>query len=146
MEFTGLGIALLVLLLAITIAWWLATTRTARHNRRRQRVAQRGETIAERLLEDAGYRIEDRQVTARWTMQIDGVPTEVHCRADLVVRRRRRRLVAEVKTGARAPDPTLPATRRQLLEYRLAFEADGLLLVDVPERKIIEVEFPYPAR
>ncbi|MFT4624125.1 MAG: hypothetical protein ACI8PZ_002784 [Myxococcota bacterium] len=134
-----------VLLFAITLAWRRASTRTGRNNRRRQRVAQRGEVLAESLLAAAGFRVEDRQVTARWSMHIDGEPHEVHCRADLIVTRRRRRYVAEVKTGERAPDPTLPATRRQLLEYRLAFDVDGLLLVDVPGREVIEVEFPYPS-
>ena len=134
------------LLLLLAVGWWRAATRTGRHNRRRQRTAQRGELRAERLLSDAGYRIEDRQVTARWSMWIDGEPHEVTCRADLLVRRRRRRYVAEVKTGDRAPDPTLPATRRQLLEYRLAFDVHGLLLVDVPAGRVIEVDFPYPDR
>ena len=33
--------------------------------------------------------------------------------------------VAEVKTGRLAPRIDTPATRRQLLEYRLAFDVDG---------------------
>ncbi len=77
---------------------------------------------------------------AVWTMWIDGEPVEVGVRADLWVGLGERRYVAEVKTGGRAPDPTHPATRRQLLEYRVAFEPDGLLLVDAEEGRIILVE------
>src|SRR5690349_15073624 len=51
-------------------------------------------------------------------------------------------LVAEVKTGDEAPSVTTAATRRQLLEYHVAFGADGVLLV-CPERKAIHrIVFP----
>jgi hypothetical protein len=36
------------------------------------------------------------------------------------------------------------ATRRQLLEYRLAFDVDGVLLVDVETGEVSEVEFNLP--
>ncbi|HET9625604.1 MAG TPA: hypothetical protein VFP84_29760, partial [Kofleriaceae bacterium] len=39
------------------------------------------------------------------------------------------RLVAEVKTGEVAPRLATAATRRQLLEYLVAFGVDGVLLV-----------------
>ena len=35
-----------------------------------------------------------------------------------------------------------PATRRQLLEYLLAHEADGALLVDMDAEVVVHVEFP----
>jgi hypothetical protein len=51
-------------------------------------------------------------------------------------------LVAEVKTGEAAPSLATAATRRQLLEYHVAFAADGVLLV-CPERGAIHrIEFP----
>ena len=55
-------------------------------------------------------------------------------------------LVAEVKTGEAAPSLATAATRRQLLEYHVAFAADGVLLV-CPERGAIHrIEFPLAAR
>jgi hypothetical protein len=63
-------------------------------------------------------------------------------RADLLVQRDGALFVAEVKTGSRAPDPSFPATRRQLLEYLMVFEPDGLLLVDMEREAVMEVEFP----
>ena len=63
-------------------------------------------------------------------------------RADLLVSRGARRFVAEVKTGARAPRIETAATRRQLLEYAVAYDVDGVLLVDMEEHTISEVEFP----
>ena len=55
------------------------------------------------------------------------------------------RLVAEVKTGEAAPSLATAATRRQLLEYHVAFAVDGVLLV-CPERGAIHrIEFSLPA-
>ena len=101
---------------------------------------------AERLLERNGFRIEDRQVTGRWTLVVDGEPVQVTCRADLLVRRRRRRFVAEVKSGELGARATAPATRRQLLEYRTVFAVDGVLLVDMVHGTIHEVSFPEHER
>ncbi len=129
------------IVVVVTLAWWLSG-RPARAIRRRARRAARGEDRAERLLARAGYSIEARQVVRRWPMVVDGDAVEATLRADLIVRRRRRRYVAEVKTGSVATNPTDPATRRQLLEYRLAFDVDGVLLIDMERRRILPIEFP----
>jgi Holliday junction resolvase-like predicted endonuclease len=136
-----LGLAL-VLLALFALLWWRARTRTGRENRARGKVARRAEQGAVRLLERQGYEILEFQLTARWTVLVDGEERDVHSRADLLVRRRRRRYIAEVKSGRMAPDPTRPATRRQLLEYRLAFDVDGVLLVDMEQGVVHEVAFP----
>lgn len=79
---------------------------------------------------------------------VDGEPLAVELHADYLVEGqpgddgRCERLVAEVKTGDQAPLLTTAATRRQLLEYRVAWRADGVLLV-CPERgQIHRVDFP----
>ncbi len=106
--------------------------------------ATAGEALAEKLLGKAGYRVEARQATQRWEVRVDGEAVEVTLRADFVVTRRGRRYVAEVKTGAAAPDVAAPATRRQLLEYRCAFGVDGVLLVDAEERRVQAIDFALP--
>ena len=63
-------------------------------------------------------------------------------RADLLVERGGRRYVAEVKTGEAAPSLATAATRRQLLEYLIAYRVDGVLLVDAERGSVHEVEFP----
>ncbi len=138
-----LAIALLaVLWLAALWGWRRARTRLSRASRRRNRRARRAETEAERLLESAGFAILERQLTQRWQLEVDGEPQEVLCRADLLVARRRRLYVADVKSGQTAPDPRQPATRRQLLEYLLAFDVDGALVVDMRRRRVHAVAFP----
>ncbi len=138
---------LLLLLLAVlsailAVAWSRASTATRRANRVRSSHARRGEARAERLLADLGYEVVDRQVAGAWTLQVDGEPVEAGVRADLLVRRRGRTFIAEVKTGRQVTDPRFPATRRQLLEYALVFEPDGVLLVDVDAGQVRQVEFP----
>lgn len=136
-------IAFLVgLLIWALIGWWRATTRVGRANRARGRVARKAETDAERLLAKQGFTVLERQLTQRWTLEVDGEDRQVICRVDLLVERDGEIFVADVKTGDLAPRPHQPATRRQLLEYLLAFEADGALLVDMRRRRVRSVSFP----
>jgi len=108
-------------------------------------MASSGEAEAERILADLGYRVLDRQVRCLWWMEVDGEETEVELRADLVVERQGRRFVAEVKTGELAPRASHPQTRRQLLEYSLAFAPMEILLVDVPSAEVRQIRFPRVA-
>jgi len=136
------------ILLAIAIvALALATLASARRwlaGRRLRARASRaavGESEAARLLEDHGYVIEGAQVASRYALEVDGERIDVPLRADYVVRRGRDRLVAEVKTGAIAPSIRTIATRRQLLEYLVGFDVDGVLLVDADRRTLRRVAF-----
>jgi hypothetical protein len=136
---TGGGLALV----QTARLWWRAASVRWRLADMAAR-ASAGEALAEKLLVRAGYRIEARQATERWSVRVDGEAHEVTLRADFVVARRGRRYVAEVKTGQTAPDVAAPATRRQLLEYRCAFAVDGVLLVDAEARRIHAVDFALP--
>ncbi|HEY2747613.1 MAG TPA: hypothetical protein VGL86_23490 [Polyangia bacterium] len=124
--------------------WWSGTSRRWRLAAQSAR-ATAGEALAEKLLTKAGYRIEARQATQRWSVGVDGEAAEVTLRADFVVARGGKRWVAEVKTGDDAPDVAAPATRRQLLEYRCAFGVDGVLLVDAEARRVHVIDFALPA-
>jgi len=138
-----LGAALVVAVLsAVLLTVWLGRIWRSIVARGRVRQGHRAESEAERLLERAGYRVEARQVTGRWELLVDGQPQPVTCRADLIVRRRRKRFIAEVKSGDHGARPTAPGTRRQLLEYARAFDVDGVLLVDMVRRRIYVVRFP----
>jgi len=130
----------LVILRAIQ-RWW-----GSRRARRRAARAMTGEDSAVAMLEDAGFTIVARQARISWSPLVDGEPYATEVRADYLVEAGGERLVAEVKTGAAAPELSTAATRRQLLEYRVAFDVEGVLLV-CPERGTIHrVEFPLPTR
>ena len=128
----------LVLLLA---ARALARRRSRTLARRRSARAIAGEREAEDLLAGCGFAILDRQAQLLWSIDCDGEPHPVELRADLLVERDGRRYVAEVKTGISAPLLTNAATRRQLLEYCIAYQVDSVLLVDIDEQAIREVSF-----
>ena len=143
----GLAVALLVsALLGLLCDRWWRRTRASRRARRRGRRAVAGEQQAEPLLRAHGFEILDRQVQASYQIDCDGEPLEVDLRADLLVERDGRQLIAEVKTGEVAPDLGHAATRRQLLEYRVAYPVDGIVLVDVEAGALHQVDFPLPAR
>jgi hypothetical protein len=139
-DLTLLLIAAVVL--ALIVAWRMAT-RGSRASVARNRRAQRGEAAAEQLLESEGFVVVERQASRTWSFDVDGEEQQAGVRADLLVERDERIYVAEVKTGTRAPDPRHPATRRQLLEYWLVYQPDGLLLVDMERGEVREVVFPF---
>jgi|GraSoiStandDraft_24_1057298.scaffolds.fasta_scaffold236453_2 hypothetical protein len=140
-------------------AWWIvvaavllfAAYEVVRSRVRRWLVARRlraqttralgAEAWAARLLEHGGYRIIGSQVTTAYELLVDGRPLSIMVRADYVVERAGRRFVAEVKSGELAPSLETAATRRQLLEYGIAFAVDGVLLVDAEAGAIHEVVF-----
>ena len=86
--------------------------------------------------------LEAAQVATRYAIEVDGTPLEIALRADYVVARDGERYIAEVKTGEVAPRLQSPGTRRQLLEYSIAFRASGVLLVDAETRSVHRVAFP----
>ena len=133
-----LGCALLggaVLLQCVACVRWLRAYRS-------RRLGKRGEREARSLLAAAGFSILDAQTTRRYRVRVDGKELQVDLRADFVVERRGATFVAEVKGGPVVNDPLHTPTRRQLLEYEVAFDVDGVLLVDTPRRKIWRVAFP----
>ncbi len=140
--------------MAATLAAALAILLLSRRARRfsasreaRARAARslQGEHDARALLEDLGYHVIDEQVSKTWVIDVDGEPIEVELRADLLVDKGGERMVAEVKTGDVAPSVTTTATRRQLLEYQLAYQVTTVLLVDVERAEVSEVRFPTGA-
>ena len=113
--------------------------------KRRARWAVAGERTAERLLTRAGFAITDRQVGHRWSIAVDDEPVTAGVRCDYLVERDHARWVAEVKTGQDAPRLDNPATRRQLLEYQVAYDATGVVLVDADAGTVREIRFDLGA-
>jgi hypothetical protein len=132
------------LVTAVVVLWarvWWQNTRGSFFARARMRRARDGEKQAETLLRERGYEVVARQPRGAIVVAVDGADREIGIRGDLIATREGRRFVAEVKTGALATRIETPATRRQLLEYRVAFEVDGVLLVDPEGGRVSEVVF-----
>lgn len=139
---TELLLAVLVgALLALVLARWLRGASGSWRAKQRASRALAGEDRAAELLRAAGFTIVGRQVRTWWSPRVDGEPVEIEVRADYLVEADGEVLVAEVKTGEAAPRFETAATRRQMLEYHVAFDVDAVLLV-CPERGAIHrVEF-----
>jgi membrane protein implicated in regulation of membrane protease activity len=133
-----------LLFLGLGVALGLAASRWARVRRGRieQQRGQDGERRAERLLRRLGYDVRARQVPGSYRLEVDGQALKVEVVADLLVAHKGRVLVAEVKRGPQAPRVGFADTRRQLLEYQLAFGVPSVLLVDVDNERVREVRFP----
>lgn len=138
-----LGLAALLLSLAL---WWLWRTLerlwATRGRRQRALAARRGEVTAKALLSELGYAIEAEQPALPWPVVVGDRSLEIMLRADYLVSWRGQRYVAEVKTGDLVASLRHGPTRRQLLEYQLAYGARGVLLVDVLGACVLRVQFP----
>lgn len=140
-----LAVALAGALVALVLARWMRAWSGSWRAKRRAWRAGEGEDDAATMLRRAGFRIVARQARTWWAPVVDGEPHETELRADYLVEAEGQLLVAEVKTGDQAPQLATAATRRQLLEYHVAFGADAVLLVCPELGAIHRVEFPLPA-
>src|SRR6266545_1467058 len=131
-------LALAILYLARRWRRWRASVVALRRSAR----AICGEREAEEMLERLGFAVLARQACLDWAIACDGEEHLVELRADLLVERDGQRYIAEVKTGVSAPLLTNAATRRQLLEYCVAYQVDSVLLVDIEADCVREVSFP----
>ncbi len=96
---------------------------------------------APRALARRGFRVLRRHPRGALEWRLNGEPRRSEVEADLLVSRAGQRYVVEVKTG-RGTRPTKRDTRRQLLEYTLAYDVDGVLLLDADADTLHRVEFP----
>lgn len=136
-----------VLALVMVIGAWLASSwRKYKLKRDSSKAAKNGlkaEKEAEKLLKKLGYTLLQRKPPASYWAVVDGEPVNVSLSGDLLVEIKGKTLLAEVKTG-KAVKLDHEGTRRQLLEYQLAFGVDGLLLVDMEAKAVRTVRFPAP--
>ncbi len=138
-----IALALALGLLALLFLRWLWRRAAARFTAwNRMRRSLRGERKAEKLLKRHGFSILDRQVPCTYAVLVDDEPVNIELRADLLVQNDEGIFVAEVKTGRSAPRIRNAATRRQLLEYAVAYDAIGVLLVDMEIGEFSVVRFP----
>lgn len=133
--------AVIVSYLSVRVMWRWREGAEDRALKRRQRRAEQAEVDAAGVLRAHGYHIISGQAEHHWSVGMNGSPHEIELRADYLVSRRGRRYVAEVKSGHAAPSIDTSATRRQLLEYLVAYPVDGVLLVDMQDVEIYEVDF-----
>ncbi len=138
----ALSLLLALVVLALVLRAWARRVWRRFVILSRQRRAYDLERGALPFLEAQGFFIEAVQARTHYRLLVDGEPEDIELRVDFIVRKQGRRFAADVKTGNEAPRVRNPATRRQLLEYQLAYQVDGVLLVDMEARAVRCVQFP----
>jgi len=133
----GLGLALA----ARALGRRRAARGRSQQARQQGRIAVEGERVGATLLRAAGYQVLAQQVSHQVTVLVDDEAYAARLRCDYLVERAGVRWVAEIKTGVTAPSLTHPATRRQLLEYQVAYGVTGVVLVDATVGTVHEVRF-----
>ena len=106
----------------------------------------KAEKDAEDFLKNRGYKIEAYQPEFEYIFRADGEEIIVKLRPDYIVKKSGKKYIAEVKCGEYASSLYSKDTRRQLMEYYFNLDFDGLFLVDMRDKKIIEIEFESRAR
>ncbi len=137
-----LVLLLLALALGAALGLALARRRVRGAVELSRQLGVEGEITAESCLVAAGYAIVRRQAAEAVAMVVDGDEQHALVRVDFLVSRAGKIYAAEAKGGATAADPTYAPTRRQLLEYAVTFDVDGVLLVDATRGRIHAIDFP----
>lgn len=142
----AVGLTLLLVWLGAWIETKLRVLRERKKSRDQAKRGFQGERDAEKLLKKLGYTIVSRHAPASYAMTLDGEPQAVQLQADFVLQREGKKFVAEVKTGKAAKLEQAAETRRQMLEYQLAFGVDAMLLIDADTKVVRTVRFPLPKK
>ncbi len=109
---------------------------------RRFRKGLKAESAACKLLENLGYSILSTQPVLFLSLVLDQEKKKYKVRPDILVKKNGALFFAEVKTGRVAGNPLNRDTRRQLLEYSLASNSCGLLLVNMETKIVHTISFP----
>ena len=105
-----------------------------------KRKGRKGEGIAVKLLNKAGYEIIDEQVSFPGFLFENNNKVEYLVKPDFLVEKDGEKYIAEVKTGASALIQNR-STRRQILEYSRLNQNKTVLLIDIESRKIKKIDF-----
>ena len=130
---------LFCLVLFIKINNWLRAKRL----KKRFSKSRQAEKEAEKILRKNGYTIIDAQKSKPLLMTIGNRIHRYLVRIDYLVRKRGKVFVVEVKSGEKIPYITNRETRRQMLEYYLAYQPCGILLLNMKNKNISEVKFQF---
>lgn len=130
---------IICLVLFIKTSNWLR----AKKLRKRFSKSRQAEKEAEKILRKNGYTIIDAQKSKPLLLTIGDKIHRYLVRIDYLARKRGKVFVVEVKSGEKIPYITNRETRRQMLEYYLAYQPCGILLLNMKNKSISEVKFQF---
>ncbi len=134
-----IGGGIICLILYIKTGNWLRAKRL----RKRFSKSRQAEKEAEKILKKNGYAIIDAQKSKPLLITIGDKIHRYLVRIDYLARKKGKVYVVEVKSGEKIPYITNRETRRQMLEYYLAYQPSGILLLNMKNKSISEVKFQF---
>lgn len=136
------AVSIVLLALAVWLGAWAASRWRRLRAAWRMALGRGAEKAAEAWLKREGFAIVEAQARRRVEFTVDGAPESAEVFADYIVEKEGVEYLVEVKAGETAPDPAYPPTRRQMLEYALAFGNRNLILLDMEAEEMHRIEFP----
>lgn len=136
---------ILFLILGSMLGQYLGRIRKQKSLKANRENGADGELRAKEYLEKHGFTIEKEQAYTECEMIVDGVPQKYQLRADFIVSKDGVRSVVDAKSGTVNVNPSSIATRRQLLEYFVCYEADNVYVYNSIENKLVSVTFAAAA-
>lgn len=112
--------------------------------RQRSLSSKKAEKKAENWLKRNGFRIIDKQQSRPLIIKSGKTKHRYLIRTDFLVKKGGHKYVVEVKSGHKNSKITNRETRRQLLEYFLAYQAYGIILFNMDNNSFSEVKFLLP--
>lgn len=130
---------IICLILFVKITNWLRTKKL----KQRFSKGRQAEKEAEKILRKKGYTIIDVQKSKPLHISIGDKIHRYLVRIDYLARKRGKVYVVEVKNGEKVPYITNRETRRQMLEYYLAYQPNAIVLLNMKNKSISEVKFQF---
>ncbi|MDD3538626.1 MAG: hypothetical protein PHP36_00085 [Atribacterota bacterium] len=112
--------------------------------KKRAVISKRAEQKAEKWLKRNGFKIIERQQSRPLIIKAGTTRHRYQIRIDFLVKKNGQTYVVEVKSGSQNSHITNRETRRQLLEYFLAYQPYGIILFDMETKKFSEIKFLLP--
>lgn len=137
--FFSIFVFVIVIFIYKKISFWIYAKRL----KKRFNQSRHAEKDAEKYLKKKGFTILETQKSKPIHITIGDKIHQYLIRIDYLVKRNGRIYVVEVKSGDKSPYITNRDTRRQMLEYYLAYKPSGILLLNMKNKNLSEVKFQF---
>jgi len=115
-----------------------------RRAKKRAFISKHAEKNAEKWLKKNGFRILEKQKNRPLIIQAGNARYRYLIRTDFLVKKGSSKYIVEVKSGKKNNNIANRDTRRQLLEYFLAYPSYGIILFDMENKNFSEIKFILP--
>ncbi len=127
----------------ISFRLWYKSFSRKKQQRKRFKRGLKLEQKAASFLVSKGFTIIDEQVEYQHTYLINGEEHSSKINIDYLVEKNAKVFVVEVKSGKSAISIKNRSTRRQILEYAVTIDCDGIYLLDMENKELQLIEFQF---